>query len=182
LHNGDPDAVAMLTTRNAFAGIETVLVSASGCFGTLRDHTFAVSGIHVQEIHEFLAADTEFAQLRFATLRTKIALHTPCTQANVARADGAIKSLLSRIPELDVVELPTEPRCCGAAGDYFLRHPKTADVLRDEKLDQIESIAPDTLVTSNVGCRVFLDNGLRARGDAVRVAHPIVLLAQQLEN
>jgi glycolate oxidase iron-sulfur subunit len=170
------------STRNAFSDIETVLVSASGCFGTLRDHTFAGSETRVREIHEFLAADPGFEQLRFAPLLRKIALHTPCTQANVARADGAITALLSRIPELEIAAMPAEPRCCGAAGDYFMRHPETANALRIEKLDQIESIAPDLLVTSNVGCRVFLDNGLRHRADTIPVTHPVVLLAQQLEN
>jgi glycolate oxidase iron-sulfur subunit len=184
LHDGDAD-VAVSTgqaTRTAFADIETVLVSASGCFGTLRDHTFGGSDKRVREIHEFLSADPDFEKLRFVPLRKKIALHTPCTQANVARADGAVKALLARIPQLDIVALPTEPRCCGAAGDYFLRHPDTANALRNEKLDQIETIAPDLLVTSNVGCRAYLDNGLRRRADCIPVTHPIVLLAQQLEN
>lgn len=184
LHIGHADIAASTgqATRDAFADVDTVLVSASGCFGTLRDHTLAGTAARVRDVHEFVAADPDIERLRFAPLRKKIALHTPCTQANVARADGAIKSLLTRIPELGVIELPTEPRCCGAAGDYFLRHPKTADTLRNEKLDQIESVATDLLVTSNVGCRVFLDNGLRAREDAIAVTHPIVLLAQQLEN
>ena len=184
LHNGDADAAVAAAgpTRHAFAGVDTVLVSASGCFGTLRDHTFAGAATRVREIHEFLSADAGFARLRFAPLRRKIALHTPCTQANVAHADGAIRSLLLRIPEIAIVAMPTEPRCCGAAGDYFLRHPDTAKTLRSEKLDQLQGIAPDLLVTSNVGCRIFLDNGLRQRAAPVRVTHPIVLLAQQLEN
>ncbi len=184
LHRGDVD-IAVATgesTRNAFAWVETVLVSASGCFATLRDHTFEGSGTKVREIHEFLAADPNFAQLRFVPLRKKVALHTPCTQANVAHADGAINALLARIPQLDSVAMPTEPRCCGAAGDYFLRHPETANTLRREKLDQMASIEPDMLVTSNVGCRVFMNNGLRQRASTVPVTHPIVLLAQQLEN
>ena len=184
LHNGDAEATVSTgqSTRSAFANVDTVLVSASGCFGTLRDHTFAGSEILVREIHEFLSADPDFARLRFAPLRKKIALHTPCTQANVARADVAIAALLARIPQLDIAVMPTEPRCCGAAGDYFMRHPDTANALRGEKLDQAEFIAPDLLVTSNVGCRVFLDNGLRQRAKAFPVTHPIVLLAQQLEN
>lgn len=179
LHNGDDALSTTKATRDAFAHLDTVLVSASGCFGTLRDHTFAGTTTRVREIHEFLAAGPDFARLRFAPMQKKIALHTPCTQANVARADGAIDTLLARIPQLDVRAMPTEPRCCGAAGDYFLRHPETANALRNEKLDQLESIAPDCMVTSNVGCRIYLENGLRRR---IPVTHPIVLLAQQLEN
>jgi glycolate oxidase iron-sulfur subunit len=186
LHGGDVAGAHALSelTRRAFvhAGVDTVLVSASGCFGTLRDLTFGDRTVRVREIHEFLAADAHLAQLAFRPLPQRVALHTPCTQANVARADGAIRTLLQRIPQMDIAVLPDMPGCCGAAGDYFLRHADVADALRAEKLDQVAALMPQVLVTSNVGCRIFLDNGLRQRAAAMRVLHPIVLLAQQLDN
>jgi glycolate oxidase iron-sulfur subunit len=83
---------------------------------------------------------------------------------------------------MEMVLLPDEPRCCGASGDYFLKHARIADTLRAEKIAQILVSPPDLLVTSNVGCRMFLDNGLRQCGANVPVKHPIVLLTQQLEN
>ncbi len=186
LHRGDVDEAERMSapTRRVFldADVETVLVSASGCFGTLRDHALGGTSIRVREIHEFIAADAEFANLTFSPLPKTAALHTPCTQANVAKADGAVAKLLARIPAMHVVALPTDPRCCGEAGDYFLRHTHTSDALRAEKLDQIGATRAALLVTSNVGCRVFLDNGLRKRAQPVPVTHPIVLLAAQLEN
>ena len=186
LHNGDIagcDSIAAMT-RTAFAdtNVETVLVSASGCFGTLRDRVFSGTKIRVREIHEFLQDDPNIDRLTFKRLPHRVALHTPCTQANVARTDDAVLQLLNRIPDIDITPLPTEPRCCGAAGDYFLRHPQMSDALRAQKLGQLEAIAPEILVTSNVGCRVFLDNGLRQRAWPIEVVHPIVLLARQLQN
>ncbi len=186
LHDGDIagcDSVAAMT-RTAFAdaNVETVLVSASGCFGTLRDRVFGGTKIRAREIHEFLQDDPNLDRLTFRSLPRRVALHTPCTQANVARADDAVLRLLNRIPDIHITPLPTEPRCCGAAGDYFLRHPQMSDALRAQTLGQLETIEPEFLVTSNVGCRVFLDNGLRQRARPVEVVHPIVLLARQLQN
>lgn len=184
LHAGDvagADALGM-QLREAFTGIDTVLVSASGCFGTLRDRAFAGASIRVREIHEFLDADAQTDVLRFRALAARIAVHTPCTQKNVAQADAAIGRLLSRIPQLEIAALPEQPGCCGAAGDYFLRHPSIADALRAQKIEQARTLRPDLLVTSNVGCRIFLDNGLHDSGARIPVMHPVVLLAQQLEN
>jgi glycolate oxidase iron-sulfur subunit len=186
LHAGDVAGAQALAapTRQAFidAGVDTVLVSASGCFGALRDMAFAESRVRVREIHEFLDADEGFARLKFRAFAARIAVHTPCTQANVARADAAILSLLRQIPQMEIGALPVEPGCCGAAGDYFLRHAAIADALRGEKLDQVSAAAPEFLVTSNVGCRIFLDNGLRRRGSAIEIVHPVALLARQLDN
>ncbi|MDE1884907.1 MAG: (Fe-S)-binding protein [Xanthomonadaceae bacterium] len=186
LHNGDAAQAARLgeTLRSLFggAGVDAVLVSASGCFGTLRDHVFADSPVRVREIHEFLDADAHIGTLKFRPLAERIALHTPCTQRNVACADGAIARLLARIPQLQIEALHAPPGCCGAAGDYFLHHPETADALRAQTLDSALATQAQSLVTSNVGCRIFLANGLRERTAGIPVMHPVVLLARQLEN
>lgn len=186
LHHGDAAQAESLgdALHAALADVEvdTVLVSASGCFGTLRDHVFADSGIRVREIHEFLDADTRIDTLKFRPLSERIAVHTPCTQRNVARADGAIARLLARIPQLQVDALPAPPGCCGAAGDYFLHHPEKSDALRAQTLDTALARSPQIFATSNVGCRIFLGNGLRERATDIPIVHPVVLLARQLEN
>jgi glycolate oxidase iron-sulfur subunit len=186
LHDGDAAQADRLAQalRKAFAGanVDTLLVSASGCLGTLRDRVFANSGVRVREIHEFLDADARIGGLKFRPLSERMALHTPCTQRNVARADDAIARLLARIPQLRIETLPAGPGCCGAAGDHFLRHPDIADALRVQTLDAALAQEPHTLVTSNVGCRIFLGNGLRERNPEIPVTHPLVLLARQLEN
>jgi glycolate oxidase iron-sulfur subunit len=186
LHNGDAAqaddlALALRATFDG-AGVDTVLVSASGCFGALRDRVFAGADVRVREIHEFLDVDAGIDTLKFRPLAERIALHTPCTQRNVARADAAIARLLARIPQLKIDALPAPPGCCGAAGDYFLRKPDIADTLRAQTLDEALAAQPEMLVTSNVGCRIFLGNGLRERATGIPVTNPVVLLARQLDN
>ena len=166
-------------TRRAFveAAVDTVLVSASGCYGDLRDIALADSGIAVREIGEFLAADPQLATLTFRPLSLTAALHRPCSLNSTV---GAARALLSLIPQLHITELPEQPGCCGAGGSHFLRYPVIADPLRDERLDQVQAQQADLLLTSNIGCRIHLGNGLRARGQAIAVIHPITLLARQL--
>jgi glycolate oxidase iron-sulfur subunit len=139
-------------------------------------------GQSIVDIDAFLASDAELPRLCFNPLAARAALHLPCTQVNVVGAVDSIRELLRRIPDLDVVDLPLQPRCCGAAGGYFAEHPAIATRLRDEKLDQALAAAPDIVLTTNIGCRIHLAAGLRERGVSPRVMHPLALLAQQLEN
>ncbi len=171
-------------TRQAFveAGVGTVLVSASGCYGDLRDVVLADTGIAVREIGEFLAADPQFATLPFRPLPLKAALHRPCSLNNTVRAATATRALLAHIPQLQIADLPEQPGCCGAGGSHFLRYPAIADPLRNERLDQVQAQQADLLLTSNIGCRIHLGNGLRARGQAIEVIHPVTLLARQLKG
>lgn len=186
LHAGNnEDALEIArATRDALekSGGTTVLVSASGCLGSLRDQTMAGSTLRVDDIMDFLVREPGFDALRFSTLAKRAALHLPCTQMSVGGGSASIRKLLARIPQLELLSLPEQPRCCGAAGSYFLDHPQRADRLRSEKLDHIATVSPDLLLTSNIGCRLFLGNGLRQRDSVIPVLHPLTLLAQQLET
>jgi glycolate oxidase iron-sulfur subunit len=181
-HAGDLDTAQRdaAATRAVFADVDTVIVTASGCFGTLRDH--ALPGVRVRDVSEFLAADDAIDTLRFRALERRVAVHTPCTAANVARSGKTTLSLLARVPSLAVTPLAEQPRCCGAAGSYFLEQPAIADALRAERVAEIGTLAPDLLITTNVGCRVFLDNALRRGARPVRVVHAATLLAELLDD
>jgi glycolate oxidase iron-sulfur subunit len=111
-------------------------------------------------------------------LRRRVALHLPCTQLNVACSGEALQALLACVPELEVVTLP--PRCCGAAGSHMLEFPERAGALRTPVLETIDTVAPQALLSSNIGCRLHLAAGLAESGRAVPTLHPLVLLAQQL--
>ncbi|HKE46761.1 MAG TPA: (Fe-S)-binding protein [Rhodanobacteraceae bacterium] len=179
-HAGEADSAdrQSAATRAALAGAKTVLVSASGCFGDLRDH----AGVAAADILAFLARDERIDTLRFKPLGARIAIHLPCTQVNVVGDTGAARALLARIPGVTLVDVPLQPRCCGAAGSYFIEQPRIAARLRDEKLDQVDAERPDVLVTTNIGCRIHLAIGLDGRGAATEVLHPLALLARQLDN
>lgn len=180
--SADAQAAATREALNAIDGADTVLGCASGCHGDLRDHVAAGTSLRVADCLAFIAADPGFASLRFRPLAARAALHLPCTQVNVVGGGNAIGAMLARIPELVVLALPEQPRCCGAAGSYFIEQPAFADRLRDEKLDQADALAPDLLLTTNIGCRIHLGNGLRQRAAHVPVRHPLALLAEQLDT
>ena len=185
LHAGEGERAARiaLDTREALLACSapTVLVSASGCLGSLRDSCASTAALQVADILGFVAADEGLSRLRFRPLPERAALHVPCTQKSVASGSRPVRALLGRIPGLQLLELPERPGCCGAAGSYFIEQADRADRLRAEKLDQIALQSPDLLLTTNIGCRIFLGNGLDQRALAIPVLHPLTLLARQLE-
>ena len=185
LHAGDAEDAARQShhTRKALeAGpSDKVLVIASGCLRSLRDHALQGTQLVVDDVLAFLAADEQIARLRFRPLPKRAALMVPCSQIANGTGSAPVKALLSRIAELEVQLMPEQPRCCGAAGNYFIESPSQADRLRAEKLDQLDTLKADLLLTSNIGCRIFLDNGLRHQGRNIPVMHPLTLLARQLE-
>ena len=161
----------------AAAGANSLLTATPGCLGTLRE---ALPGVAIEDAMAFV--ERECGALRFRALPLRAALHLPCTEVNVARADGAVRRLLARVPGLELLPLPPQPACCGAAGSHVLDFPQRARALRALKLDQVQALTPQRLLSGNVGCRLHLAAGLAERGSALAIEHPLSLLARQLES
>lgn len=185
-HAGDPARAARLAARNvaAFASADGVpiLALATGCAATLSDYPrLAADGgaglaARLQDPIAFLLAHGE--RLRFRPTPLRVAIHEPCTQRNVIGQGSALRALLTRVPGLEVLELDASGRCCGAAGTHFLSHPEEADALLAPKLDAAARLAPDVIVSANIGCSLHLAGGLRRRGLSPEVLHPLRLLAR----
>lgn len=187
-HGGLPTEAAARARRNAraFSGCAQVLPLASGCGAALRDLGGApVDGLpplapRVHDLCTVLAAHLDARPPPLRALPIRVAIHTACTQANVFGARDAVRHLLARIPQIELVELVADGGCCGAAGLGFLERPEQARQLRAPRLDSAQALAPTVIVSANVGCAMHLAAGLRERGLAVEVLHPVSLLARAL--
>lgn len=195
-HNGRRQRAQELATNNCVAFADqapdsAIVGTASGCTATLKEYdqlaTDKASGtafaLRVNDICAFLLQAQGWENLKFRPLPEIVAVHEPCTLRNVLKTPRAAYALLEKIPALRVESLPGNNHCCGAAGSYFLSEPDMADRLVTDKLTAIDSLTPDWLVSSNVGCALHLSAALRRRANArqaVPLVHPVSLLVRQL--
>jgi len=172
---GDADAAAV-QVRKAWAQAQAdyLVTVTPGCLSTLRR---ALPDVRVDDGYGLLEERSD--GLQFRSLPLRVALHVPCTQANVARSDAALVRLLRRVPALEITRLPAPPYCCGAAGSHVLQFPERARRLRENVLSQLDVLDARWLLSSNIGCRLHLATGLAERAPALPTLHPLTLLAQQ---
>lgn len=192
VQQGDGATARHLARQNlaAFpAEAEVILSITSGCGALLHeyddlleDERAAGFARHVFDINTFLAGLDWSETLMLRPLPQKVAVHEPCTLRHVLRGQQALYTLLRRIPQLEVVELPHNERCCGAAGSYLVDHAAEADALRADKIAAVAELRPHWLASANIGCALHLAAGLREAGLAVEVVHPVSLLARQVTS
>ncbi len=168
--------------RNAFATTTPVVAIASGCAAALHHYERSAGDAFptVYDIHRFLVEKTPFEGLRLLPLTQTVAIHEPCSLRYDLKEAAYMRRLLERIPGITLVAAPGNDLCCGAAGDYFLREPKTAQTLADTKACALIRQAPDIIVSANIGCVLHLSAGLARQGSAIPVVHPLLVLARQL--
>ena len=106
-------------------------------------------------------------------------------QGNVIRTAGSIddssRQLLELIPGIDLIDLPENPLCCGAAGAYLLTQPTASMALGGAKLEHLRASGADLLVTSNTGCAMQFRQLIHEAGLPIEVLHPVQLYARQLD-
>jgi len=187
LHHGDRDGAQRLIERNlaAFNSPEwdAIVTVASGCGATLSEYPnekFLPFAKRIMDISDFLTRRSWPAEIKIRPLPKRVAIHDPCTLTNVLNCPQAPYTLLRNIPDLMVLGLPGNSTCCGAAGAAMLTKSPLHDSLRADKIAALRAIAPDILATSNIGCALFLAQGVRQAGLNIEVLHPITLIARQL--
>ena len=197
-HNGNLHAADRLARQNLRAfeklPIAAILHTASGCTSTLREYgqhgqfddtqppATAEFGAMAQDASHFLAQLPWPAEMTFSPLPKRVAIHSPCSLKNVLRQAEAPFRLLQNIPAIELLALADNGLCCGGAGSYILTQPERAARLREDKLDALHDARAEILVTSNIGCALHLQAGLRERGREIEVLHPLTLLARQLNR
>jgi glycolate oxidase iron-sulfur subunit len=175
-HGGNISEATRLraANRTAFAdsNLSAIVVIGTACASELQRES---SDVPFMEITDFFAQipDDQWPQLQ--PIPARVAIHLPCSQTRVLKQPRSTERLLQRIPELNLVPLATNDRCCGAAGMHVLMYPDQADALRAPKLEEIEQLDPDFVVSANIGCATHIAVGLGSP-----VLHPVELIAKSL--
>ncbi len=165
--------------RDAIGPLDSACLvgTSSGCQSMLAEAVARPLGGEAKDVLQLLADDPGFAGLHFEPIAAHAAVLVPCTHAG---GTAAIRVALAPIPGLQLTFLPAMPSCCGAAGTFFADQPGIARALRAERVEQLRHLAPDLVLTTNVGCRLYLQAGLHEVGLSIPVLHPITLVARSL--
>jgi glycolate oxidase iron-sulfur subunit len=170
---------AWLRERDAH-GLDAIVVDASGCGTMLKDYGFLFRddpayAQRAQEVAAMTRDVTELvAELGFAgsaeVHSLRVAYHSACSLQHGQAVRRQPTQLLTAAG-FEVVEPPEAHLCCGSAGVYNITQPEIAENLRQRKVRNIESVAPEIIATGNIGCMIQL-----AQGTSIPIVHTAELL------
>ena len=164
----------------ASGGLDAIVMNASGCGTMVKDYGFMfrndpqlaapaaqVSAL-AQDITELMAS----IGLRPSALtpNQRVAYHSACSLQHGQKITNEPKQLLKQAG-FTVLDVPEGHLCCGSAGTYNLLQPEIAGQLRDRKVMNIKSTAPDLIAAGNIGCLTQI-----ASGTQLPVVHTVELL------
>jgi len=189
-HAGDWVAARQWAETNVKAfggvGVEWVAVTAAGCGAALKEYGQLMAAAEIplaQAAAKFQASVRDVAELltpdRLPALPRRgqsVTVHDACHLAHAQGIRQEVRDVLTQAG-YPLVEMLDADLCCGSAGLYNFTHPAMASELQRRKVDSIPPAA-DVVATSNPGCLLQIQAGLRHAGRSTPVAHWVDLVWQ----
>jgi glycolate oxidase iron-sulfur subunit len=151
--------------------VEAIVMNASGCGVTVKEYArhlrhdpaYAERAAKIsaltKDLSELLPDLVPKLKPRLHGRRPKLAYHPPCTLQHGQQLRGGVEGGLRELG-FEVQLAPTESHlCCGSAGTYSVLQPGLSGQLRERKLGQLLPLAPEAIVSANVGCIQHLQGG-----------------------
>jgi glycolate oxidase iron-sulfur subunit len=192
-HNGEWEAAQNFARKqidqfppNQF---DAIISNAGGCGSHLKHYykLLAEDAIYcdrarlwdqkVKDVHEWLG-QIGIEPPNETTPHQVVTYHESCHLAHGQKITAQPRQLLKSIPNLRLVELVESNWCCGSAGIYNLIQPEMADELLQRKIAHIKNTGAAIVATGNPGCLLQLINGANKENLALRIVHPVTLLAE----
>jgi Fe-S oxidoreductase len=166
------------------AGVTKIVASCPHCFNTLGNEYPDFGGnyevVHHTELLADLMRDGKLAPA--AGNGQTITYHDSCYLArhNDVRADPrAIVEAVGTPIEMERREERTF--CCGAGGAHMWMEER-AGAINEERVREAAETGAETLAVACPFCTVMLDDGVKSRGDDLRVVDVSTLLAESLDG
>lgn len=112
----------------------------------------------------------------------RVTYHDPCHGVRGLMVSSEPRTILKKIPGMEFMEMHQASWCCGGAGSYCFLQPDYSEKILQMKMENIIKTEADVLATSCPACMMQLGYGLRKRKMAVKLMHPMEILAKALSK
>ena len=156
-------------------GVEAIVMNASGCGVMVKDygHVLAHDPAYADKAARISALTKDLSELLpelVPLLQPKLnasavaaagvqAYHPPCTLQHGQQLKGGVEQHLMALGFKVQVASNESHLCCGSAGTYSVLNPDISYTLRDRKLGHLGALAPQAILSANVGCITHLQSG-----------------------
>jgi Fe-S oxidoreductase len=165
------------------AGVTKIVASCPHCFNTLGNEYGDFGGNYeVMHHSELIAELVRDGRVKPSRDERSITYHDSCYLArhNDVRADP--RELVQAVGEpVEMEKSGKRTFCCGAGGAHMWMEER-GGLINEERARQAAETGAGTLAVACPFCTVMLDDGVRARGDDMRVVDVSTLIAESLDE
>jgi len=178
-----------------FEGCDYLVTPSGSCAGMIRTHyedVFTADPAMLARAQQLAARTYELTDFLQSVLKLdsvpgrfagKVTYHDCCAGLRELGVKTQPRSLLAKVPELTLAEMPECETCCGFGGTFSIKFGEISARLADNKCLHVEQSGADAVVLGDLGCMLNIEGRLRRRGDTkTKVLHVAEVLAGPAEG
>ena len=178
-----------------FEGCDYLVTPSGSCAGMIRTHyedVFTADPAMLARAQQLASKTYELTDFLQSVLKLdsvpgrfagKVTYHDCCAGLRELGVKTQPRSLLAKVPELTLAEMPECETCCGFGGTFSIKFGEISARLADNKCLHVEQSGADAVVLGDLGCMLNIEGRLRRRGDTkTKVLHVAEVLAGPAEG
>lgn len=178
-----------------FADYDHVVSPSGSCVSMVRNHysTFLQSNEKFErmktrtwELCEFLHDVVSIGELS-KPFPHKVGLHSSCHGLRELRLDSCsermvaspskVRSLLARVPELEIVDLERTDECCGFGGTFAVAEEGVSVAMGVDRIQDHLNAGAEVMTATDASCLMHMEGLIRRRKKPLITMHVAEILA-----
>lgn len=183
-----------LQTIAAFEGFDYVVAPSGSCAAMLRLHYPRLMAgdeeaerrarAFAERVHELAAflVDVRGVSSVPGTFAGRVTYHDGCSGLRELKIKQQPRHLLAAMPGLELIEMAGTEACCGFGGLFSVKFPDISNAMVTAKTVNIEGVAPELVLSGELGCLINVAGKLSRQGSPVACRHLAEVLSGEMHD
>ncbi len=181
-------------TMAAFEGLDYVVAPSGSCAAMLKLHyprlmagdseAESAARAFAERVHELVAFLVDVRGLASVpgSFTGRVTYHDGCSGLRELKIRKQPRRLLAAVPGLELIEMTGTETCCGFGGLFSVKYPDISNAMVTAKCANIAAVAPDLVVSGELGCLMNVAGKLARQGSPIACRHVAEVLAGELSE
>jgi L-lactate dehydrogenase complex protein LldE len=170
-----------------------IIVGASAsCIGMVKNHypkLFHNTSLHntykelqsnIYEISDFLVNYLHVTKLG-ARFPHKVTVHDSCSALREYGLTHEVRTLLSHVKDIEIVEMKDSEVCCGFGGTFAVKNEAISTSMAKQKVDHALATGAEYIVSTESSCLLHLEAYINQHQLPIKTIHIVDILASGWE-
>ncbi len=177
---------------NDFSTGRSIVGPSASCISMVKNHypkLFNNSSLHnsfkdiqgnIFEISDFLVNKLKITNLG-ARFPHKVTIHDSCSALREYGLKNEVRVLLSKVKDIEVVEMNESDVCCGFGGTFSVKNKSISSAMAERKINNAMATGAEYIVGTELSCLMHLEAYIKKNKLPIKIIHIVDILASGWE-
>ncbi len=177
---------------NDFNTGRPIVGPSASCISMVKNHypklfnnsslhnTFKAVQNNIFEISDFLVNHLNVTNLG-ASFPHKVTIHDSCSAKREYGLTSEVRTLLSKVKDIEIVEMKESDVCCGFGGTFAVKDEAISTSMAQRKVENALATGAEYIVGTELSCLLHIEAYIKKHNLPIKIIHIVDVLASGWE-